>query len=130
MPDLETTNVLLGIMAAVAVLEGLVLIGLGIGGFMVYRRVMTVVNEIEEKRIAPIAAKVNAILEDVRGVTARVEAQAARVDHAINGTMERVDDTASRVRHTVRERIDQVVGVAHAVRATIASLFGRRVPNY
>ena len=40
MVDLHMTNVLLGIMAAVSVLEALVLIGAGVGGFLAYRRVM------------------------------------------------------------------------------------------
>ena len=47
MGDLHTTNVALTIMAAVSVLEALLLIGIGIGGFIVYRRVMQLVNELE-----------------------------------------------------------------------------------
>lgn len=126
-PDLGTTNTLLAIMAAVSVLEALMLVGLGVGGFMVYRRVMRLVNDLEQRQIAPLTARVNAILADVQGITARVQAQAARVDHAITGTMERVDHTATRVKHSVRERVDRIVEVFHAIRATIASLFGRRV---
>jgi uncharacterized protein YoxC len=126
-PDLGTTNTLLGIMAAVSVLEALLLIGLGVGGFMMYRRVLSVVNDLEQRQIAPLTVKVNAILADVQAITARIQAQAARVDHAITGTMERVDHTAARVRIGVRERVDRIVDVFHAMRATIASLFGRRV---
>ena len=37
-PELGTTNLLLGIMAAVSVLEALVIIGMGIAGFMVYKK--------------------------------------------------------------------------------------------
>ena len=37
MVDLTTTNVLLGIMAAVSILEALCLIGAGVAGFLVYR---------------------------------------------------------------------------------------------
>ncbi len=36
--ELGTTNLLLGIMAAVSVLEALVIIGMGVAGFMVYGR--------------------------------------------------------------------------------------------
>ena len=36
MVDLHTTNVLLGIMAGVSVLEALLLIGMGVGGYLVY----------------------------------------------------------------------------------------------
>lgn len=127
MVDLETTNMLLGVMAAVSVLEALLIIGLGIGGFMVYRRVTTLINELEERRIAPLAAKVDAILGDVQAVTGRMQAQAARVDNAIHGTLARVDSTATGVKDAVRDRVDQVVGVARGVRAVLAAMFGRTV---
>ena len=42
------------------------LIGLGVGGFMVYRRVMTLVNGLEARQVAPAMARVNAILDDVK----------------------------------------------------------------
>jgi pyrimidine operon attenuation protein/uracil phosphoribosyltransferase len=125
MVDLDTTNMMLGIMAAVSVLEALLLIGLGIGGFMMYRRVMTLVNELEQRQIAPLTAKVNAILGDVRAVTGRVQAQAARVDNAIHGTLDSVDSTATGVKDAVRDRVDQVIAVARGIRAAVASLFGR-----
>ena len=55
MGNLDTTNWLLGIMAAVSVLEALVLIGIGVGGFMVYRRVMQLVSDLETRQIAAAA---------------------------------------------------------------------------
>jgi hypothetical protein len=123
--DLNTTNMLLGIMAAVSVLEGLLIIGLAVGGFVLYRRVTTLMNELEERHVAPVTAKVNAILEDVQGVTGRMQAQAARVDNAIHGTLAKVDSTASGVKDVVRDQVDHMVGVARGVLAVIASLFGR-----
>jgi pyrimidine operon attenuation protein/uracil phosphoribosyltransferase len=123
--DLDTTNMLLGIMAVVSVLEGLLIIGLAVGGFMLYRRVTTLINELEERHVAPLTAKVNAILEDVQGVTGRMQAQAARVDNAIHGTLAKVDSTASGVKDAVRDKVDHVVGVARGVLAVVASLFGR-----
>jgi hypothetical protein len=125
--DLDTTNMLLGVMAAVSVLEGLLIIGLGVGGYMVYRRVTTLVTELEERQIAPLTAKVNAILEDVQGVTGRMQAQAARVDNAIHGTLAKVDSTAVGVKDAVRYQVHSMVGVARGVRAVVASLFGRKV---
>ncbi len=125
--DLDTTNMLLGIMAVVSVLEGLLIIGLSVGGYMVYRRVTTLVTELEERQIAPLTAKVNAILEDVQGVTGRMQAQAARVDNAIHGTLAKVDSTAAGVQDAVRNQVHTVVGVARGVRAVLASLFGRKV---
>jgi hypothetical protein len=124
MGNLDTTNMLLGIMAAVSVLEALLLIGLGIGGFMVYRRVMQLVNDLETRQIAPLRDKVDAILLDVKTVTARVSEQTERVDHAISGTIHRVDETADRVKGSVRDKVNQAVGVARGIRAVIASILG------
>jgi hypothetical protein len=122
MVDLHTTNVLLGIMAAVSVLEALVLIGAGVGGFLAYRRVMQLVGDLESRQIAPLRAKVDAILGDVQSITARVSQQTERVDHAITGTFDRVDETADRMRSSVREKVFQAVGVVRGVRAAIMSV--------
>jgi len=124
MGNLDTTNMLLGIMAAVSVLEALLLIGLGVGGFVVYRRVMQLVNDLETRQIAPLREKVDAILLDVKTVTARVSEQTERVDHAISGTIHRVDETADRVKGSLRDKVNQAVGVARGIRAVIASLMG------
>ncbi|HTL45481.1 MAG TPA: hypothetical protein VL262_14155 [Vicinamibacterales bacterium] len=122
MVDLHMTNVLLGIMAAVSVLEALVLIGAGVGGFLAYRRVMQLVGDLESRQIAPLRAKVDAILGDVQTITARVSQQTERVDHAITGTFDRVDETADRMRSSVREKVYQAVGVVRGVRAAIMSV--------
>jgi hypothetical protein len=122
MGNLDTTNVLLGIMAGVSVLEALVLIGIGVGAIMIYRRVMRLVEDLETRQIAPIREKVETILGDVQTVAARVSQQTERVDHAISGTIHRVDETADRVKGSVREKVNQAVGVARGIRAVIASL--------
>ena len=64
--SLSTTNLLLGIMAVVSLLEALLVIGVGIGGWMLYRRVMELVNGLEQRQIAPAMARVNAILDTSR----------------------------------------------------------------
>jgi hypothetical protein len=120
--NLETTNVILLVMAIVSVLEALLLIGMGIGGFLIYRRVMQMVNELEARQIAPLREKVDAILTDVKAVTARVSTQTERVDHAISGTIDRVDDTAERMKSTLRDKVNQTVGVVRGIRAVLVSL--------
>jgi len=120
--NLDTTNVFLGIMAGVSVLEALLLIGIGIGGFIVYRRVMKLVEDLETRQIAPLREKADAILADVKTVTARVSQQTERVDHAISGTIHRVDETADRVKGSVRYKVNQTVGVLRGIRAVITSL--------
>ena len=125
MGDLQSLSVPLWIMAVVSVLQALVLIGAGVAGYVAYSRVMTLVNDLEARQIAPLREKVDAILADVKSVTARVSHQTERVDHAITGTIDRVDDTASRVRAGVHDKVSQAVGVMRGVRAVIMSLLQR-----
>ena len=124
--ELGTTNLLLGIMAAVSALEALLIIGMGIAGFMVYRRVMDLANELESRQIGPAMLRVNAILDDVKGVTAKVKEETERVDHAIRTTMDRVDDTADRVRSNVRAKTSRVVGFVRGLRVAIESILHPR----
>jgi hypothetical protein len=122
MPDLQTTNTALIIMAVVSVLEAVVLIGIAVGGFLVYRRVMQLVTELEARQIAPIREKVDAILGDVKAVTARVNSEAERVDTAIHGTIDRVDHTAEHLKSSVMDKVNHAAGVVRGIRAAIASV--------
>jgi len=124
--ELGTTNLLLGIMAAVSVLEALALIGLGIAGFMAYKRVMDLVDNLEARQIAPAVGRLNAILDDVKIVTAKVKEETERVDQAINRTIGRVDDTADRVRSNVREKTSRVIGFVRGLRVAMETMLHSR----
>jgi len=124
--ELGTTNLILGIMAAVSVLEALAIIGLGIAGVIVYRRVMDLVNGLETRQIAPAMARVNAILDDVKDVTARVKEETERADQAIHRTIGRIDDTADRVRSNVRAKTSRVVGFVRGLRVAMESMLHSR----
>jgi len=124
--ELGTTNLLLGIMAVVSVLEALAIIGMGIAGFTVYRKVMELVAGLETRQVAPAMIRVNAILDDVRDVTAKVRQETERVDHAIHTTIDRIDDTAERVRWNVREKTSRVVGFIRGLRVALESVRATR----
>jgi methyl-accepting chemotaxis protein len=132
--NLNTTNILLGIMAAVSVLQALVVIGAGVMAFRLYRQTLQTIRDIEQRQIAPLAAHVTAlmaradgILGDVKDVTTRVTRQTERVDSAIHHTMHRVDETAGRVRDSLGSSITQIMGLVHGVTCAVQGLFtGRR----
>jgi len=124
--QLETTNLFLGIMAVVAVLQALLIIGGGIAGFMAYRRVMTLVNSLEERHVAPAMGRVNAILDDVKSVSAKVKEETERVDYAIHSTIDRVDDTVDRVRWNVRAKTSRIIGIVRGARTAIESMLQSR----
>ena len=124
--ELGTTNLLLGIMAAVSVIEALAIIGLVVAGFIAYRRVMDVVNGLESRQIAPAVVRVNAILDDLKGVSTKLKEETERVDDAIHRTMHRVDDTADRVRSNVRAQTSRVVGVVRGLRVALETMMQSR----
>ncbi|MGH9345849.1 MAG: hypothetical protein ACRD26_01150 [Vicinamibacterales bacterium] len=127
--NLDTTNLLLGIMAAVSVLEALLLLAIGIMAWRLYGQAMRTVRELEERQIAPLTAKVNMlmarvdeILADVRKITSRVGEQTERVNSAITTTIDRVDETADRVKTSVAHRVQRVVGLVQGMRAALGTL--------
>ena len=122
MQGLDTTNLLLGIMAAVSVLEALVLIGLAIAGFMAYRRVMGFMEELQHRQVAPAMIRVNAILDDMKSVSATVRDETNRINLAIHNTMDRVDNTADRVRSNVRSKTSRIVGFVRGARTAIETI--------
>jgi hypothetical protein len=127
--ELATTNLILGIMAAISVLEGLIIIGMGVAAFMVYKRVagfidtwMVIAQGVEARQMAPAMMRVNAILDDLKGVTARVRNETERVDDAIHSTIDRIDETAFRVRSNVRAKTGAVVALVHAARTALEGM--------
>jgi hypothetical protein len=127
--ELGTTNLLLGIMAVVSVLEALLIIGTGVAGFMIYRKVMSLVEGLETRQVAPAMARVNAILDDVKEVSAKVKEETVRVDHAIHTTIDRIDDTADRVRSNVRAKTSRRVGFVRGLRVALEDFMGTRQPT-
>src|SRR5688572_2827052 len=122
--DLGTTNTFLAVIAIASALQVLMFIGIGVGGFLMYRRVMQLVNDLEARQIAPLREKVDAILLDVKGITSTVHQQTERVSHAVSGTMHKVDHTAHAVGDSVRDKVASVAGVVRGTRAAIMALLG------
>ena len=125
--NLDTTNLLLGIMAAVSVLEALVLIGVGFMGYRLYTQAMQTIREVEARQVAPLVARVNVLMErvdgilgDVKEVTTRVSDRTERVDAAIRSTTS-----------TVSSRVNRVLTLVHTARAAVDGFFhnGRRAEH-
>ena len=127
--SLDTTNIILGIMAAVSVLEALLLVGLGIAGWKAYRSAMDLLNVLETRHLAPTMGRVNRVLDDINAVTTTMRDETERVDHAIHRTLERVDDTANRVRSSVAMKTSRLVGFVRGARVVIETLLEDRKPR-
>jgi hypothetical protein len=95
---------------------------------MVYKKVTALVDKgmvlatgIEARQVAPAMMRVNAILDDVKDVTAKVKSETERVDNAIHSTIDRIDDTADRVRTNVRAKTNALVALVRGARMAVES---------
>jgi hypothetical protein len=120
MPNLETTNWLLGVIAVASLVQTAMLVAAAVASRRMVRQVSARVDDIE-RNVLPLRRQVDSILTDVQAITARLNQQAERVDHAISGTIDRVDETAERMKGRVRDRVSQATGVVRGLRAAIAS---------
>jgi hypothetical protein len=105
--NLATTNLLLGIMAAVSVVEALVAIGMAFGAWRLYQRATDLVETVEARHIAAVTGRVNAILDDVKDVTERVKEEARWVGG---------------VRAKWQSKARRAVGVARGLRIVVREL--------
>lgn len=82
--DLTTTNVFLGVIALISVLKAAAVIGLLAAAFVLVRKLSRTVAEIESKHVAPTAARISEILDDVKDVSGTVRNEAHRADAFIH----------------------------------------------
>jgi len=132
--SLNTTNVLLGILAAISVLYMLVLIGACVLALRLYRKTLKTLTDIQEQQIAPLTTSVttlvgtvDGILADVKDVTTRVARQTERVDEAVHNTMDAAEDTARRAFGSSAPSVLRIAKLAFGVTCALQDLFkGRR----
>jgi len=102
--NLDTTNLLLGIMAAVSVVEALLLVGVAVMAYKLYVQAMQTVREVEARQIAPLVARANGLM--VRA-------------NAVLSTFDRAEDPAARRRSSMASRVYQVLTLVHTARAAV-----------
>ena len=72
--SVATTNVLIGVMAAMSVLQTMLIVGAGIAAFSLYRRVVTLIDDVDPREIRQAVTKVNEVLDAVRSTVDTAEA--------------------------------------------------------
>lgn len=134
--SLDTTNTMLAIIAAVMVLQGLVLLGLGFAGWRIYRAATETLRELDEKRVKPLAAKVDGILDQahrltdrVHQITDRVHQRAEKIEAALDHTVTRVTDTTAGVKSTVGDSVHRVSDAVTSIRSLIVNALTTEKPR-
>ncbi len=109
--SLATTNVLIGVMMAMSVLQTLLIIGAGIMGFTMYRRVTSAIREVDPREVRQAVMRVNAILDEVKTVLERVNHDVERVESVVHSAI----DAAEAVGINVRAKTRWVVGAGRGL---------------
>lgn len=140
MVDLTTTNVLLGIMAVVSVLEAIALIVAGVMGMRMYRQLTEQIQAVEQRHLMPLTNRMlplvdeanklamqagpvideaKVVMQRVQRIAERAEHSLTRVDGAVQGTIDTAEHTVEKVQGGVRRTAGTVVGVVRGVRTAI-----------
>jgi uncharacterized protein YoxC len=149
MPDLTTTNLLLGIMAVVSVIEGIALIVAVVRGQRLYRQLSDQIQTLEQRHLTPFTTRMMPLMDDVKVLTTRaapllddaktlmesmqhaserVEHSLSRMDEAVQGTIVTAEQAVDKLQGGMRKTAGTVVGVVRGVRTAIETFLADQ-PN-
>jgi hypothetical protein len=115
--DLAATNMWLAVIALVSLAEFLIIVAAVIVGFRLYRRASALIDRAESTYVAPLADKLNAVVDEAQEVVRRVQ----RLEARGSAVLARVEGTASRV-SSVAQHAWPVLGTWRAVSAAVGLL--------
>lgn len=118
MIDLTTTNVLLGIVAAVAVLQMIGIIVIVVVAARAYRHVLERVDEVEQA-LTPVVARAQVLIDRVDRVSARVDEGTERLESALAVTARGAELAMTTVNGNVKRTAAFVAAVATGGRAAL-----------
>ena len=119
--NLDTTNTWLAVMAIAIVVQTLLMIGMAAGAYVAVRRASEALQRVEDRHLAPISARVNAVADDVQEVITRVR----RADDGVRAGLARLDTAAHVAGHALGAKMWPVVGLTRAVTAAVRSFASR-----
>lgn len=112
MESLTTTNVWLGILATISLLEFLMIVAASFFAYRMYKRLMTTIETVERVHVAPLRARVDDLLDEVQAVTDKVKhAQESVVD-----ILRHVAGTGSMVAGAVRLKTWPIIGIIQGLK--------------
>jgi type IV secretory pathway TrbL component len=119
MNDLTMTNVWLGILAVVSLIEFLIIAAAGFMAFRAYKQVMVVVQNIERDHVAPLRARVDAILDEVQVITGKVR----HAQDSVSAALHTASSAGSIIAGSVKAKAWPIIGVLRGVRNIASTMF-------
>lgn len=120
MESLTTTNVWLGILAIVSLLEFVMLVAAGLFAFKMYKQVMTTIETVERVHIEPLRARVDGILDEVQAVTNKVR----HAQESVSDALRQVAGTGSMVAGAMRSKTWPIIGILQGLKSAANTVMG------
>jgi len=114
---LATTNMWLAILAVVSLLEFLMICAAGLFAYKAYRQVMTVVENVERTHIAPVRARVDAMLDEVQTLVDRVR----HVQTSVSDAFKHVTGAGTTIAGSVKAKTWPIAGIISGIRSAAHS---------
>ena len=122
--QLDTTNVLLGVMAVVGLLEFVGILLLGLWLLRTLREVRHALAIFELERVAPLHAEMLTIAHEVRLLAGHAEEVTAGVERTTRRALSTIDSLNARVDRLVHWSFTEATAVGAGVRRGLFALLG------
>jgi uncharacterized protein YoxC len=120
MVDLTWTNTFLGILAIISLIQFLIMCAAVFLAYRMYQKTMTTIETIERVHIAPLRARVDALLDQVQLVTDKVR----HVQESVVDALKHVTGTGSAVAGAVKSKTWPIVGIIQGIKSMANSVIG------
>jgi hypothetical protein len=118
MVDLTTTNIWLGILAIVSLIQFAMICAAGVLGYRLYQKAMTTIETVERVHIAPLHARVDGLLNDVQHITDKVK----YTQDAVSDTFRQVAGTGNAVAWALRARTWPILGILQGLKSVASTV--------
>ena len=118
MNDLTMTNVWLGILAIISVIEFLMIAVAGLLAYKAYKQVVNVMETVERVHIAPLRARVDGILDEVEIITGKVK----HAQDSVSAAFHSATTAGSIIAGTVKSKTWPLLGMIKGVRSVASAL--------
>ena len=113
MESLQTTNIWLGILAVVSLLEFLMIVGAGVLAFRLYKEAMSTIQAIERVHIAPLRMRLDLLLDQVEIMTDTVK----HAQESVSDTLRHVTGAGTLVAGAVRAKAWPILGIIQGLKS-------------
>jgi hypothetical protein len=120
MVDLTWTNTWLAILAVISLIQFLILCVAGLLAYRMYHKAMTTLETVERVHIAPLRARVDALLDQVQVVTEKVR----HAQDSMSDALRHVTGTGSAVAGAVKSKAWPILGIIQGLKSVANTVLG------